>query len=176
MGLVVYRRDLLPCFFMIFLYFALKFLYLGELVESSLLPSVPSFFLPSLLKFFKLHFYFPFLLFCQNVIFIFYCIFYLFPFQMLSPFLVSTLKIPSPILPPPASRRVLTHPPTPTLFHIVEFSYTGASSLPRTKVLSFHLCQTRTFSATYVAGVMDPSMGTLWLVVYSLGALESLVG
>jgi hypothetical protein len=32
------------------------------------------------------------------------------------------------------------------------------------------------FSATYVAGVMGPFMCTPWLVVLSLGALESLAG
>jgi hypothetical protein len=47
----------------------------------------------------------------------FYWIFYLFRFQMLSPYLVSPLEIPYPILPPPGFMRVLTHPlwhsPTP---------------------------------------------------------------
>jgi hypothetical protein len=45
---------------------------------------------------------------------IFYWLFYLFTFQMLSSFLVSPPQTPYLIPPPtPASMRVLTHPPTP---------------------------------------------------------------
>jgi hypothetical protein len=70
-------------------------------------------------------------------------------------------------------------PPPPT-YHsclpALTFPYTGASSFHKTKVLSFHWCPTRPSSATYGAGAMSPSTSTLWLVIYSLGALEYLVG
>jgi hypothetical protein len=56
------------------------------------------------------------------------------------------------------------------------FPYTGASSLHRTKGLSSLWCTTRPSSATYVTGAMGHSMCTPWLVVYSPGALEGLVG
>ena len=57
---------------------------------------------------------------------------------MLSLFLASTLQIPCPITPPPASMRVLPHPPTHSLLTDLAFPYTGASSLHRTKDLSSH--------------------------------------
>jgi hypothetical protein len=62
--------------------------------------------------------------------------FSLFTFQMLSPFLVSPLKTSYPNLLPPASMRVLPHPPTHSCLPALEFLDTEASSLQRTKVLS----------------------------------------
>ena len=64
-------------------------------------------------------------------------------------------------LPPPASMRLLPHPPTlayppwhfPTLQHQ---TFKGPRSL---------WCLTRPSSATFAAGVIGPSMCTLWLVV-----------
>jgi hypothetical protein len=89
---------------------------------------------------------------------------------MLSPFLASPPKTPIPSLLP-----LLTNPPIlaslywhlPILGHQA-FSGPGAS----------HLIDVpqRPPSATYVAGFMGPSMHTLWVVVYSLGALGVLVG
>ena len=79
------------------------------------IPLFPHFCIYSRIRF---HFYF--------LIYNFYLIFSLFTFQMLSPFLVSPLEIPYPILTPPASIRVFPHltthsclPPwhSPTLGH-----------------------------------------------------------
>jgi hypothetical protein len=59
-------------------------------------------------------------------------IFTLFTFQMLSPFLVTPQKTPYPLFPSPA------HQPTHSCFLALEFPYTGASSLYRTKGFSSH--------------------------------------
>ena len=84
---------------------------------------------------------------------IFYWIFSLFTFQMLSLFLVS--------LPP---GNTLSHrpfpcfyagvPPTTHLLTLDSFALGHLSSLHRTKDLFFHLCMTRPSSATYSAGPM----------------------
>ena len=74
---------------------------------------------------------------------------------------------------PPACFYKGAHPPTHSSLTALAFPYTGASSLHRTKGLSSHWCLTRSSSATYVAGAMGPSMHTLWLIVYCLGALRS---
>jgi hypothetical protein len=71
---------------------------------------------------------------------------------MLSPFPVSPLENPYPFLPPPASLRVLTHPPTHSHLTALAFPYTGESSLHRTKGFSSNWCQTMPPSATYVSG------------------------
>ena len=86
-------------------------------------------------------------------------LFYLFTFQKLSP---------SPV-PPPNLLSHHPHPPNHSTFHprIPHRSFTDISS---------HWCLTRPSSATYVAGTMGPSMCTIWLVVYSLGALGVLFG
>jgi hypothetical protein len=89
----------------------------------------------------------------------FYYIFSLFTFQMLSPFLVSTLQTPFPI--PPSTAHQLIH----SCFLALAFPYTGSESLHRTKGLSYHWWPIRLSSATYEAGVMGPSLCTLWLVV-----------
>ena len=47
-------------------------------------------------------------------------------------------KTPLSDPPFPASMRVLTNPPTYSLFPAFKYSYTGASSLHRTKGLSSH--------------------------------------
>jgi hypothetical protein len=86
-------------------------------------------------------------------------IFSLFTFQMLSPFLISPLKTPYPISPPPVQQ------PIHSCFPVLAFPYNGALSLHRTKDLSSHCCLTNSSSATYAAGAMGPSMCTLWLVV-----------
>jgi hypothetical protein len=69
---------------------------------------------------------------------------------------------------------MFTHPPTLPP-HPLEFLYTGASSLHRTKGLPSHWWQLRESSATYSAGALGPSMCTLWLVFWSLGALGVLI-
>jgi len=56
---------------------------------------------------------------------IFYWVFYLFTFQMLSPFQVSPRQTPYPILPPSASVRVLPHPSTHSCLTALTFPYTG---------------------------------------------------
>jgi hypothetical protein len=99
-----------------------------------------------------------------EVIFLFFLsknwLLYWFTFQMLSLFLVSPPETLYLIL-PPASMRVLTHLPTHSCLPILAFPYTGAWSLPRTKVLSSHWCPTRPSFVTYAAGVMEASMCTL---------------
>ena len=102
--------------------------------------------------------------------------FLFFTYQRLSPFPGFLSENPHPISPPPASMRLFLYLPTHSHFPILAFPYTGASSLHRTKGLSFHRCQTRPSSATYAAGAMGCSMCTLWLVVLSLKALGGLVG
>jgi hypothetical protein len=91
----------------------------------------------------------------------FYEIFSLFTFQVVSPFLVSPLKIPYPIPPLP---RVFPHLPTHSHFYGLMFPYTGASSLQRTKGLSSHRCPTRASFATYSpldGGLVPGSSGGL---------------
>jgi len=65
-----------------------------------------------------------------------------------------------PILSPltPASMKVLPQPPTHSCFTASAFSYTGASSLHRTKGLPSHWWQIRSSSASYSSGAMGPSM------------------
>ena len=60
---------------------------------------------------------------------LFYLIFSLNTFQMLNPFLVSSLKIPFFLPPTPASQ------PTHSLFLALAFPFTGAQNLHRTKDL-----------------------------------------
>ena len=98
--------------------------------------------------------------------FLFYLIFSLFTFQMLPPFQIFPLETSYPILPPPASMRVLFHLPTPTYscLPVLVFPYTEASNTLRPKGLSAHWCSTRPSSATYAARAMGPSMCTLWLI------------
>ena len=67
------------------------------------------------------------------------------------------------------------HPPIHSHLPVLEFPYTGALSLHRTKGLSSLLMLTKPSSATYAAGAMGPSMCPLWLVVWSLGALGVVV-
>jgi hypothetical protein len=93
----------------------------------------------------------------------------LFTFQVISPFLF-TPPPTSPSLPcsyPPLCLYEGAPPPThPLQPHPSSIPYAGPSSL-----LPFPWCQIRPSSATYVSGVLAPSMYTLWLVVYSPGAL-----
>ena len=57
---------------------------------------------------------------------------------MLSPFSVSPQETPYPIIPPPASMRVVPHPPTHSYLLAPAFPYTGAWSLYGTKGLFSH--------------------------------------
>jgi hypothetical protein len=59
--------------------------------------------------------------------FLFYSIFYLFMFKILSPIQVFPLETLYPILPLPASVRVLPHPGPHSLLPTLAFPYTGAS-------------------------------------------------
>ena len=63
-------------------------------------------------------------------------IFYVFTFQMLSPFLISPLETSYPIPPPCASMGALPLPPTHSHLTSLAFPYTGELSLYRTKGLS----------------------------------------
>jgi hypothetical protein len=67
--------------------------------------------------------------------------------------------------PPPASTRVLPHPPTHSCFPALAFSYSGALSLHWTKNLSSHWCQIRPSSVSYAAGDMGHFICTFWLVI-----------
>ena len=57
---------------------------------------------------------------------------------MPSAFPVSPLKTLYPIPPPPASMRVLPHPPIHYCLHTLAFPYTGASNFHKTKGLFSH--------------------------------------
>ena len=81
-------------------------------------------------------------------------LFYLFTFQMLSPYSFVLHNFPIPIPQPPAAMRVLPHLPT----HCCLSSH-------RIRGLPSHWCQIRQFSANYAAGTMGPSMCTLGLVI-----------
>ena len=72
-----------------------------------------------------------------------YWIFYLFTFQMLSPFPVSPPETPSPRPHSPAPMRVLPYPQTHSSLTALASPYTGASSLHKTKEHSSHWCPTR---------------------------------
>jgi hypothetical protein len=67
-------------------------------------------------------------------------IFYVFTFQILSPFLVPLLNPSIPFQPPPASMQVLPLPPTHTHLTVLALLYTGKLNLHRTKGLSLYLC------------------------------------
>jgi len=101
----------------------------------------------------KMHFAFInfiFYLFPQNHLFnCSYCAAFIkCTFQMLYPFTVSPLETPYLHRPPTASMTVLPHLPTHSCLPTPAFHYTGASSLHKTKGLSFHRCPTRPSSAT----------------------------
>jgi hypothetical protein len=66
---------------------------------------------------------------------------------------------------PHASMRVFPYPVTHSQLTTQAFLYTEASSLHRTRGLSSYGCHIRSSSATYMAGLMVPSMCTLWLAV-----------
>jgi hypothetical protein len=99
--------------------------------------------------------------------FLFYWIFILFTFKMLSPFLVT-----HPWKPPIPSLLLLllwgsfpSHVPTHSYLNALALPYTSTLSLHRTKSLHSHWCLARLSSDTNAAGAMGPSMCTLWLVV-----------
>jgi hypothetical protein len=108
-----------------------------------------------------------------NFIFIGYFIYLHFKYYSLSQFPSAN---PSSLLLPPASMKMLPHPPTHSCLTTLASFYSGASSLDRVKGLPSHWCQIKESSATYTARAMGPSMCTLWLVVLSLEALGVLVG
>jgi hypothetical protein len=71
-----------------------------------------------------------------------------------------------PLIPPPSLCFSEAAPlPTHSCLTAWACPYTGALSLHKTKGLPSHWCLTRPSSATYVAGAMDSSMCTLWLVI-----------
>jgi len=89
---------------------------------------------------------------------LFYWMFSLSTFQMLSPFLVSHSEIPYPMELPPGGCSPSLPPvswPSPTLGHP---ALIGPKASPTTDAQ-------RPSSATYVAGAMGHSVCTLWLVV-----------
>jgi hypothetical protein len=63
-------------------------------------------------------------------IYLFYWLFYLFTFQMLSP---GRITSPVIVIPPPASMRVLPHPPIHSHLTVLAFTYTAVLSLHRMK-------------------------------------------
>jgi len=88
-------------------------------------------------------FYDPLFVYIVNLCFYFYCIFYVFIFQMRSPYPVP----PSPISPPSSSMRMLPLPPTHSYFNILVFPYNGKMSLHRTKGFSSYWFETMASSA-----------------------------
>jgi len=96
--------------------------------------------------------------------------YFLFIFQMLTPFLFPVHKSVSHLSTPSSLRVYIPQPPTPSPLHTLMFPDTWGSSLGRIKGFS-HWCPTRPTSTTYAARAMGLSMCTLWVVVYSLGAL-----
>jgi hypothetical protein len=120
-------------------------------------------------------------------------IFYLFTFQMLTPFLVSLLRIPFPSLLPFAWEGApltsqpfifyLNHPPlihyltphqSPTYTHTT--TTLPSPALPFSwsikSIILYHWVQTRQSPATYVLGSKDQPIEALWLVTSFLGALR----
>ena len=115
--------------------------------------------------------------------------FYLFTFQMLFPFSVSPPETPYPILPPPASMRVLSHPhnhPTsppwhcPTLGHQ---AFTGPRASPPIDVTQGHPLLNMQLEAgaigpsmyTLVAGLVPRSSeGTGWFLLWGCKVLQLL--
>jgi hypothetical protein len=85
---------------------------------------------------------------------IFYWLFYLFTLWMLSPFSVSSPQVPYPLLPSPASMRVLPHLPTHSWLSNLVFPYPGSSSLHRTKGLPSQWFQIR--PSSLVGGLVGP--------------------
>ena len=83
--------------------------------------------------------------------------------------------IPSPISLLFSSMRVLFHPLTHFSLPTLVSPYAGASSLHRIKGLLSHWSQKHSSYAAYITIVMDPSVYTRWLMVYSLGTLHGLV-
>ena len=71
---------------------------------------------------------------------------------MVSSFPVSSSETPYPGLPPPVSMRVLPNPLIHSCLPAPALPYIGASSLHRTKGLSYHGCPTRASSSIYAAG------------------------
>ena len=64
----------------------------------------------------------------------YFVLFYLLTFQMLSPFLLSPLQTPYSLSPYPTSMRVLLYPPTQSCLISPAVLYTGASNLHMTRV------------------------------------------
>jgi hypothetical protein len=89
--------------------------------------------------------------------FFFNWLFCLFTFQMLSP---SQFPLHYPLIPPPASMRVLPHPHSHSYLRGLAFLYPGSSSLHRTKGLPSQWYQIRP-SSTYTAGAMVPAVYSL---------------
>jgi hypothetical protein len=128
------------------------------------------------------------LLFCELYIFIhlfvclliylsiyFYWVFSLLTYQILSPFQVPLLKPPITFPTSTNSMRMFPYSPTHSRLPTLKYPYIGTLILHRSKGLSSHWYSTRPSSAIYAAGAMSPSMCTPWLVVYSLGALVTVV-
>jgi hypothetical protein len=72
------------------------------------------------------------------IFFLFYWIFSLFTFLIFSPFQFSLWKTHYSIPAPPASMRVLSHPPTHFCFPSLSFPYTGALNTLRHMAFSSH--------------------------------------
>ena len=81
------------------------------------------------------------------------------------PFPRSSPESPISRLPSPCS------PIEPSHYSVLVFPYTTASSLSRTRGLSFLWGPKMLSSASYVSGAMHNTMCTIWLMFLSLGAL-----
>jgi len=94
--------------------------------------------------------------------FLFYWLFSLFTFQMLSSFTISPPQTPSLIPHNPCLYEGAPQPTCPISPQCPSIANTGSLSLHRTKGLPSHWCQIRSSFTTYAAGAMGP------LHVYSL--------
>jgi hypothetical protein len=111
-------------------------------------------------------FFFLYFIFLKNLFNHFICLHYKCDSTSRSPY-HNPLTSSSSLL--PLRRCTPTHPPTHPIIYSnltpLVSSFSGASSLHRTKCLPSHWCQMRQFSATYVAGAPDQFVCTHWLIV-----------
>ena len=123
----------------------------------------------SVLRFLLLFLFFCFVFFWSSCVLFIFWIVLLDIFFIYIPNIIPFPVIPSETLPypfpsSPCYDEGAHHTPTDSHLPPISSPYTGASSLYRTKGLSSHWCPTSTFSPTYSARAMGPSMCTPYLV------------
>ena len=100
--------------------------------------------------------------------------YFLFTFQMLSPFQVSPLETRYPVTLPLASMRVLLHPSTHSHPSTQVFPYTGCIKHSQAQGPLLPLLYKKATLCHISTGAMGPSISIFWSVVQSPGALGSL--